>query len=71
MLLFGKSDQRLIGFHSLDQIIDFIQETLHPSVIELGPQEFEHFVVQKPDNEIYVVDFFAPWYYYYYFTYIT
>jgi DnaJ family protein C protein 10 len=51
----------LVGFHHVDQIIDFVQETLHPSVVELGPTEFDNFVVQKPSEEIYVVDFFAPW----------
>lgn len=61
MLLFGNSNERLIGFHHLDHIIDFVQETLHPSVVILGPTEFEQFVVQKPAEEIYVVDFFAPW----------
>ncbi|KAI6174875.1 DnaJ-like protein subfamily C member 10 [Aphelenchoides bicaudatus] len=61
MLLFGQSHQRLIGFHHVDQIIDFVQETLHPSVVELGPDEFEKFVVQKQTDEIFVVDFFAPW----------
>ncbi|KAI6234475.1 DnaJ-like protein subfamily C member 10 [Aphelenchoides fujianensis] len=61
LLLFGQTAQRLVGFHNADAVVDFVRETLSPSVAVLGPAEFEEFVVQRPDEEIFVVDFFAPW----------
>ncbi|CAD5208686.1 unnamed protein product [Bursaphelenchus xylophilus] len=61
MLFYGSQFPKLIGYHGKDQIIEFIQEAFHPSVVELNPISFDEFIVKKQDNEIWVVDFFAPW----------
>lgn len=61
MLILGETFSRLIGYHGQANVIEFIQEALHPSVVELNSESFLEFVVNKQANEIWVVDFFAPW----------
>ncbi|KAI6179545.1 DnaJ-like protein subfamily C member 10 [Aphelenchoides besseyi] len=59
--LFGQNTERMIGFHNSENVIDFIRESLNPSVAILGSAEFDELVVNKPPEEIFVIDFFAPW----------
>ncbi|XP_029641498.1 dnaJ homolog subfamily C member 10 [Octopus sinensis] len=49
------------GQHRAQDMIDFIEDTLHPSVEQLTPDNFHSKVNQRGQNEIWVVDFFAPW----------
>lgn len=49
------------GSHTAGGLEDFIQDTLNPPVIFLTPESFENMVALKTEDEIWVIDFFAPW----------
>lgn len=49
------------GNHFAQDMVEFIEDTLHPPVEQLTPANFEKNVLQRASNEIWVVDFFAPW----------
>ncbi|XP_054166340.1 dnaJ homolog subfamily C member 10-like [Oppia nitens] len=49
------------GSHSEQDLIDFIHETLVPSVVHLTPESFKESVDNKKGNSFWLVDFFAPW----------
>ncbi len=48
------------GHHLAEDLADFVQEVLRPSVISLNHRSFYQLVAEKPENEIWVIDFFAP-----------
>lgn len=52
---------RYHGSHAQDQIEEFIEDILFPTVTSLSPTTFENLVKGKPKNEIWVIDFFVPW----------
>lgn len=49
------------GFHTANQIVEFVKDTLHPVVKELDGELFDDMVLQKPRNKLYVVDYYANW----------
>ncbi|XP_013919987.1 PREDICTED: dnaJ homolog subfamily C member 10 [Thamnophis sirtalis] len=49
------------GHHSAEQILEFIEDLMNPSVISLTPDTFTELVKKRKNNEIWVVDFYAPW----------
>lgn len=51
----------LSGFHTANDIIEFVQDTVNPMVINLTPETFEQYLVRKPQGEMWIVDYFAPW----------
>ncbi|KAL7991581.1 hypothetical protein Chor_015837 [Crotalus horridus] len=50
------------GHHSAEQILEFIEDLMNPSVISLTPDTFTELVKKRKNNEIWVVDFYAPCY---------
>ncbi|PAV76720.1 hypothetical protein WR25_21045 isoform B [Diploscapter pachys] len=56
----GKT-HRIVGYHHQQQIIEFVDNALNPSVQELNEIDFETYVLNKRDDETWIVDFFAPW----------
>ncbi|XP_074649044.1 dnaJ homolog subfamily C member 10-like isoform X2 [Tubulanus polymorphus] len=49
------------GKPSAERILDFIQDTLHPPMTILNEDTFEELIGDKDSNDIWVIDFFAPW----------
>ncbi|CAK5092580.1 unnamed protein product [Meloidogyne enterolobii] len=49
----------LIGFHTVDQLLEFISEALNPTVQVLTPDNFDDIVYGG--GQSFFVDFFAPW----------
>ncbi|KAK3753323.1 hypothetical protein QZH41_015263 [Actinostola sp. cb2023] len=49
------------GHHSAGDLIDFVENTLSPSVVELTPDTFESLVSQRDFGDTWLVDFYAPW----------
>ncbi|KAJ7345566.1 hypothetical protein JRQ81_001516 [Phrynocephalus forsythii] len=49
------------GHHSAEQILEFIEDLMNPSVISLTPETFSELVKKRKSREIWMVDFFAPW----------
>lgn len=49
------------GHHSVDSMVEFLEDTLHPPVIILTATSFESLVNKKSANELWLVDFYAPW----------
>ncbi|XP_008113693.2 dnaJ homolog subfamily C member 10 [Anolis carolinensis] len=49
------------GHHSAEQILEFIEDLMNPSVVSLTPETFNELVKKRKANEIWVVDFYAPW----------
>ncbi|CAG2120682.1 unnamed protein product, partial [Medioppia subpectinata] len=49
------------GQHSEHDLIDFIQDTLFPTVTHLTPETFKENVERKKSTTLWLVDFFAPW----------
>ena len=50
-----------VGFHSSEQITEFIMDALNPSVEVLDPSGFEDLVLGRAEGVTWIVDFFAPW----------
>lgn len=48
------------GHHTADGLSEFVMEILRPSVMNLNYAEFQNLVGRKPENEMWLVDFFAP-----------
>lgn len=62
MVLFNNSAKSfLTGFKTAPEIIEFIEVALDPKVVKLTPQSFRELVEQKGEEEIWAVDYFAPW----------
>lgn len=39
----------------------YFQDTLHPPVLILTPNSFDDLIGHKPTDEMWMVDFYAPW----------
>ena len=48
------------GHHTADDLSEFVMEILRPSVMNLNYADFQNQVAGKPENEVWLVDFFAP-----------
>ena len=48
------------GEHSASALTDFVHEILNPSVVSLDYYSFYSLVGEKDDNEMWLVDFYAP-----------
>ncbi|KAB7503108.1 DnaJ-like protein subfamily C member 10 [Armadillidium nasatum] len=49
------------GHHSASHLIDFVRDTLLPTVIILDETSYFEKVSQKPSEELWVVDYYANW----------
>ncbi|KAJ3650312.1 hypothetical protein Zmor_022007 [Zophobas morio] len=56
----GTRTQRFHGVPNEDGIVEFVNDMLTPSVISLDESSFG-LLMRKPEDELWVVDFFAPW----------
>jgi len=52
---------RYQGRHDADELADFVMDILRPSVIALTEKLFFDLVGHKPEEEMWLVDFYAPW----------
>ncbi|XP_038072415.1 dnaJ homolog subfamily C member 10-like isoform X1 [Patiria miniata] len=50
-----------MGYKTADEIVDFIQDTLHPTVVDLNPDSFQNLVINRDQKDMWLVDFYAPW----------
>nr|XP_033802076.1 dnaJ homolog subfamily C member 10 [Geotrypetes seraphini]XP_033802077.1 dnaJ homolog subfamily C member 10 [Geotrypetes seraphini]XP_033802079.1 dnaJ homolog subfamily C member 10 [Geotrypetes seraphini] len=61
-LVFNQSNvHEYEGHHSAEQILEFVQDLMNPSVVSLTPETFSELVNRRKRDEIWVVDFYAPW----------
>ncbi|GFO05573.1 Dnaj homolog subfamily c member 10-like [Plakobranchus ocellatus] len=49
------------GQHNMHSLIEFVQDTLNPPVIALDMSTFGPQVFEKARDDVWLVDFFAPW----------
>uniref|UniRef100_A0A8C7AKL7 DnaJ homolog subfamily C member 10 n=1 Tax=Neovison vison TaxID=452646 RepID=A0A8C7AKL7_NEOVI len=49
------------GHHSAEQILEFVEDLMNPSVITLTPTTFNELVKQRKQDEVWMVDFYSPW----------
>ncbi|XP_035828946.1 dnaJ homolog subfamily C member 10 [Aplysia californica] len=49
------------GHHTAKHLLEFIEDTMRPPVISLSRETFMDKVYNKPEDEVWLVDFFAPW----------
>ncbi|CAL2027837.1 unnamed protein product [Caenorhabditis brenneri] len=56
----GKT-HKMVGYHNVEYILEFLDNAMNPSVMEMSPEEYEELVVNRKDEETWLVDFFAPW----------
>uniref|UniRef100_A0A8C6B6X5 DnaJ homolog subfamily C member 10 n=1 Tax=Monodon monoceros TaxID=40151 RepID=A0A8C6B6X5_MONMO len=49
------------GHHSAEQILEFVEDLMNPSVISLTPTTFNELVKQRKHDEVWMVDFYSPW----------
>ncbi|CEF68202.1 Dnajc10 protein [Strongyloides ratti] len=50
-----------VGYHDLHQVIEFIQDSINPIVVELTVDNFEETINNRNEGTMAFVDFFAPW----------
>ncbi|OXB75805.1 UNVERIFIED_CONTAM: hypothetical protein H355_009616 [Colinus virginianus] len=61
-VVFNQSDvHEYEGHHSAEQILEFIEDLRNPSVVSLTPETFVELVERRKREEIWMVDFYAPW----------
>ncbi|XP_078408050.1 dnaJ homolog subfamily C member 10 isoform X2 [Cetorhinus maximus] len=61
-LIFNQSNvHEYEGHHTADELLEFIQDLINPSVVALTPDNFEGLVRRRAQDEIWMVDFYAPW----------
>ncbi|KAK7864477.1 hypothetical protein R5R35_003101 [Gryllus longicercus] len=61
-ILYNNSvSHQFYGGHTSDDLVEFVDSFLHPVVIKLTEDNFYETVGEKPAEEIWMVDFFAPW----------
>uniref|UniRef100_A0A8C4JUS4 DnaJ homolog subfamily C member 10 n=1 Tax=Dromaius novaehollandiae TaxID=8790 RepID=A0A8C4JUS4_DRONO len=61
-VVFNQSDvHEYEGHHSAEQILEFIEDLRNPSVVSLTPETFVELVKRRKREEIWMVDFYAPW----------
>jgi thiol-disulfide isomerase/thioredoxin len=51
----------LVGYHPVEELLEFITETIHPSVQQLDSVAFKEKIHARPAGSLFFVDFFAPW----------
>ncbi|XP_050418751.1 dnaJ homolog subfamily C member 10 [Patella vulgata] len=49
------------GHHHAEAMVEFLQDTMNPPVIILNKESFNRLVKNKQSDEIWLVDFYAPW----------
>ncbi|KAG8432515.1 hypothetical protein GDO86_016963 [Hymenochirus boettgeri] len=49
------------GHHNAQEILEFIEDLRNPSVVSLRPETFKALVKGRRKDEIWMVDFYAPW----------
>ncbi|CAI9613809.1 unnamed protein product, partial [Staurois parvus] len=49
------------GHHSAEEILEFIEDLRHPSVVTLTADNFKELVKERSRDEIWLVDYYAPW----------
>lgn len=60
-LLFNATRKQTFRGHSAASIIEFVQDILHPHVIELNYDTFYETVAKKKEGTIWMVGYFMPW----------
>jgi len=50
-----------VGYHSSEEIVEFIMDAMNPSVQVLDASNFEELVLNREPGVTWIVDFFAPW----------
>ncbi|KAH0813437.1 hypothetical protein GEV33_009353 [Tenebrio molitor] len=56
----GTQTQRFHGVPSEEGIVEFVSHLINPAVITLDDNSFVQ-LMRKPEDELWVVDFYAPW----------
>ncbi|ELT92793.1 hypothetical protein CAPTEDRAFT_228052 [Capitella teleta] len=49
------------GHHHASHIVEFLQDMLNPPVVSLDADSFDKLVIKRSKDELWLVDFFAPW----------
>ncbi|KAJ7354834.1 DnaJ sub C member 10 [Desmophyllum pertusum] len=49
------------GHHTAADLVEFIENTLKPSVVQLTPETFQSLVAERKKGETWLVDYYAPW----------
>lgn len=49
------------GHHSASALVEFIKDTLNPPVLSLNSETFQQLVKDREADQMWLVDFFAPW----------
>ncbi|KAE9553345.1 hypothetical protein FO519_003458 [Halicephalobus sp. NKZ332] len=50
-----------VGYHSSEEIVEFIMDVMNPSVQILDSTNFEELVSNRENGVTWIVDFYAPW----------
>lgn len=62
MVLYNNSKPHtMVGYSHVNEIIEFIEDTLNPKVVALNSDLFQKLISQRSKDELWLVDFFAPW----------
>ena len=51
----------LQGNHNGEEVADFVLDIMRPTVIILDEENFENVVGSKKEDQMWLIDFFAPW----------
>ena len=57
----GTKAHKYSGGHRARELADFVEDTLRPAVVELTGRSFHQLVGAKTEEDVWMVDFFAPW----------
>ena len=49
------------GHHNSEQLAQFVEDILRPTVIQLDINTFPHLIGRKSEDVMWLVDFYAPW----------
>lgn len=61
-LIFNQSNvHEYEGLHTANELLEFIQDLINPSVVALTAENFEGLVRRRGQDEVWMVDFYAPW----------
>ncbi|XP_064457974.1 dnaJ homolog subfamily C member 10-like [Ornithodoros turicata] len=62
MVLFNNSARNVLtGFKTASEIREFVEVSLDPKVVKLTPEAFSKLVEEKGEEEVWAIDFYAPW----------
>lgn len=50
----------MVGFHSSNELIDFVEDVKNPPIVTLTDQDFDSLVLQRKSGRMWVVDFYNP-----------